>query len=218
MRPFVIVALSVIGVAFVGSVLVVERATEAEAEPASRPDAYAKALPPRDTRAAPPVIAVAPPIPVEEPVAASPPPTPRPVATAAPPERVRARAPVPQPPRESQLELSFRLDPRLTRSLHMGDRWVAPPTYSIVGDAKSAIVEARARLTGGASPAPPAPAWTASQPDMVEVSPERGDRVKITVWRAGESRLTVESGGLSRTVVVHATAATGGALRVSISQ
>lgn len=119
-----------------------------------------------------------------------------------------------QAPGVTRLELSFKLDPRVTRSLHMGDRWVSPPTYTSTGGPEHVSVDVRARPIGGAAALP---AWTASEPDMVEVSPPAGEQVRITVRRAGVSRLTVSSGGASRTLLVEASELSGG-LRLDLSQ
>jgi hypothetical protein len=100
--------------------------------------------------------------------------------------------------------------------VHLGDRWVSPRTYTRTGDSRRVTVEARARVVGGAPQRSRADvAWAASEPDMVEVSPERGDEVELTVWRPGESRVTVSAGGASGTLTVRATEA-GGSLRVDI--
>jgi hypothetical protein len=50
---------------------------------------------------------------------------------------------------------------------------------------------------------------------MVEVSPERGAEVRLTVWRPGESRVTVRAGGASGTLTVRA-AEVQGSLRVDV--
>lgn len=96
----------------------------------------------------------------------------------------------------------------------MGDRWVSPPTYTSTGGPERVSVDARARPVGGAAALP---AWTASEPDMVEVSPRAGEQVRITVHRAGVSSVTVSSGGASRTLLVEASELSGG-LRLDLSQ
>jgi hypothetical protein len=117
-----------------------------------------------------------------------------------------------------RLDLSFKMDRRLTRSLHIGDRWISPPTYTRSGGPTTVTVQARARLVGiGDETAQPPVAWLASEPDMIQVSPEEGHEVEITIWRAGESSLAVSSNGMTRTLDVKAVEA-GGGLRVAISQ
>jgi hypothetical protein len=100
----------------------------------------------------------------------------------------------------------------------MGARWVSPPTYTRTGDPKNVTVEARARLVGGGSGTPrPRTAWRPSEPDMVEISPEEGDQVRITVWRPGESRVRVDAGSATRTLTIRAAEVRGG-LRVDIER
>lgn len=124
----------------------------------------------------------------------------------------------PQTPGVAKIFLSFKLDPRMTSGVHIGERWVSPPTYSGTGDARSVGMVARARaVEGDGTPSPAVPTWTASEPDMVDVSPDEGEQVRITVWRPGDSTLTVSSGAASRTLVVKA-AERGGALRVAVVQ
>ncbi|HET8538724.1 MAG TPA: hypothetical protein VFL83_02510 [Anaeromyxobacter sp.] len=113
-----------------------------------------------------------------------------------------------------RVRISFKLDDRLTRGLHMGERWVSPPTFESAWDGTSFSVEARARASDTRAGA--RATWMASAPDMVNVSPVRDDRVTITVLRAGESALNVTYGGSSRTLIVRAAGPPGA--RVSIAQ
>jgi hypothetical protein len=118
----------------------------------------------------------------------------------------------------ARVDVSFKLDPRLTSGLHMGARWVSPRTYTRTGDLRNVTVEARARVVGGAPGKSRArTAWRVSQPDMVEISPDEGEQVRITVWRPGESRVTVNAGSASETLTVKA-AEVHGALRVDIAR
>jgi hypothetical protein len=185
------------GLAFLASVLLIERWTR----PAAR-GSPAASIPPPQVHRVPAAATVAP-----EPAA----------ARAVPSARARRPAPPPVPVGAGpRVEFSFKLDPRLTSGLHMGNRWVSPRTYTRTGDAKNVTVEARARVVDARSKASPAKvAWAASEPDMVEVSPEHGDEVELTVWRAGESKVTVRGGGASGTLTVRASEARG-ALRVEI--
>jgi FKBP-type peptidyl-prolyl cis-trans isomerase FklB len=48
------------------------------------------------------------------------------------------------------------------------------------------------------------PEWIASDAEMVTVSPSQGDNVKITVHKAGESKLKITYDGLSKELVVKA--------------
>jgi hypothetical protein len=104
------------------------------------------------------------------------------------------------------IQVSFKLDPRLTRSLYMGDRWVSPPTYqhaTQVGD--TSTLEARSHvLDAKGMPMAASPTWAPTDPEMMEVSPSRGNQVRITVRRAGQSRLKLTYGGVSKELTVKA--------------
>ena len=88
------------------------------------------------------------------------------------------------------LAVSFKVDPRMTRSLYMGDRWFSAPTFTTVQDTNRVNVEVRAvgRDASGRK-AQIAPEWVSADPKIVSVSPARGSEVTITVHRAGESSL-----------------------------
>jgi hypothetical protein len=93
----------------------------------------------------------------------------------------------------SDISVSFKLDPRLTKSLYMGELWVAPTTYSSIRE-EAVIVDARATaLDASGQPLNVNPVWTAEHPDMVSVAPGQAKQVTITVKRAGESVLRVAS-------------------------
>jgi hypothetical protein len=116
-------------------------------------------------------------------------------------------------------QVSFKLDPRLTRSLYMGDRWVSPPTYqhaTQVGE--SSTLEARALLVDAKGiPLAASPTWTPADPEMVTVSPSQGNQVKITVRRAGESHLKLAYGRVNKDLTVKALQQAG-AWRVDVVQ
>jgi hypothetical protein len=97
----------------------------------------------------------------------------------------------------SGIDILFKLDPRLTKGLYMGDRWVSGPTYS--GAQQDAFtVEVRAQgLDFNGQPVTTEPEWIATDPDMVTIAPRRGDLVTITVRRAGVSRVRVTVPGQS---------------------
>ncbi len=111
------------------------------------------------------------------------------------------------------IELEYKMDPRVTKGLYMGERWITPPTYVITldnfevrahgVDAKGGAVEIR-------------PQWIPSDPDMVTVTPGEGSQVKITVKRAGESRLQVKAGGVSKELAIKAEHISGG-MRVEVA-
>lgn len=108
----------------------------------------------------------------------------------------------------------FKLDPRLTNT-YGGDRWVSPATYTRVGNATSATIEARAQARGADPEADLQ--WTPSDPGMVHVSPDKGGAVTITVKRAGTSVIQVAAGEMTKELKVTAETRDN-ALQVSISQ
>jgi hypothetical protein len=103
----------------------------------------------------------------------------------------------------NDIQISFKLDPRLTQSHYMGDIWTSPPIYT--GTTGQNIVEAKAdgldekgqRISINAE-------WIPSDPEMVTVSTSEGKNVKITVHRDGESKLKVSSMGISRELLIKA--------------
>lgn len=113
----------------------------------------------------------------------------------------------------ANFRLSFKLDPSLTRGMYMGDRWVSPPTYTTSQPGKTSTIEAKIEsLDKGISPT-----WTPSDPKMVKVTPQQGQKVTITVLRAGQSSLKVTSQGVSKTLSIKA-AYEGDEIEVEISQ
>ncbi|HEU4384998.1 MAG TPA: hypothetical protein VFR85_16060 [Anaeromyxobacteraceae bacterium] len=117
------------------------------------------------------------------------------------------------PPAVAKIALTFKLDPRLT---YTGERWVSPPTYT--GAAAQDTVEVSASAVDAAGkPTKASIDWSPSDPEMLTVTPPRGERVKIAVKRAGESSVTVKSGGVSRKLTVNATQKNG-VWQVTISQ
>jgi hypothetical protein len=115
------------------------------------------------------------------------------------------------------MSVFFKLDPRLTAA-YGGDRWVSPPTYTRVGDAKGAVIEARAQAQS-ADPKVKAdsPQWTTSDAAMVDVTPIKGGAVTITVKRAGTSSIRITSGEITKELAVKAETRDN-ALKVEISQ
>ena len=120
----------------------------------------------------------------------------------------------------TDIKVSFKLDPRLTRSLYMGDRWVSPPTYTRVQERGQALaVDARAEgLDVKGRTMRISPEWIPSDPGMVTVSPARDGAAIIVVKRAGESRLKVTSADVSRELTIKASANTDNTLMVEIYQ
>lgn len=116
----------------------------------------------------------------------------------------------------ADIQFSFKLDPRLAGPTYGGEHWVSPQTYR--GATAQDSVELRASpVDARGRPMKSRVDWSASDPEMVSVSPSRGELVRIAVRRAGESSLTATSGGASRKLTVRASQA-GGTWQVSITR
>jgi len=110
-----------------------------------------------------------------------------------------------QPDALARINVYFKLDPRLTLGLYMGDRWVSPPTYSRVGESMPVTVDASARgVDGWGKTVRFRPEWRAEDPEMVTVTPSEGNEVKITVLRPGQSNLLVSFHDVSRKLAINA--------------
>jgi len=132
------------------------------------------------------------------------------------PEEPR-RTPAPSSPAPpAGIDISFKRDPRISKGLYTGDRWLGLP-FLQVGEGNQVIVEARAEgVAGRGTPVHIAPTWIPADPDMVMVTPGQGSVVRIIVLRPGESRLEVSSEGVSRQLNVKA-GYQGDTLQVEIS-
>jgi len=119
----------------------------------------------------------------------------------------------------SDIKVSFKLDPRLTRAQYMGDRWVSKPTFtSTVQAGPELTVEVRAQgFDAKGGPVPIDPQWIPADPDMVAVAPGQGRQVAIIVKRAGETRLKMVSGEVSQDLSIKG-AERGNGIQVEISQ
>lgn len=117
------------------------------------------------------------------------------------------------------IRVSFKLDPRLTRGVYMGDRWVSLPRFTGARQVGSEyILEAKAQgVVEGDQEVQIVPEWTPSDPQMVKITPAENGAVKISVSEAGESNLTVVARGISKKLRIKATS-DAGAMLVEISQ
>ena len=117
------------------------------------------------------------------------------------------------------LSISFKLDPRLSGPTYGGERWIQPQTFtSALQEGTVATVDVKVRGVGtrGESIAI-VPVWTPEDPEMVTVIPGSRGEFRITVRRAGESRLKVASRGITKDLIVRAKYS-GNAVQVEISQ
>jgi hypothetical protein len=117
-----------------------------------------------------------------------------------------------------KIQIAFKLDPRLTQGLYMGERWVSPPTYTRTGTATTVTVGARASgLDANGVALAIAPTWASADTDIVTVTPGQGGAVTMTVTRAGDTTLRVTAGEVSRTLNVKSRHERG-VLQVEITQ
>jgi YbbR domain-containing protein len=114
------------------------------------------------------------------------------------------------------IQVSFKMDSRITRGLYMGDRWISPPKYTITS-AQEAIESKAYRIDGKGKSMKISPQWIPADTEMVAVSPAEGHEVKISVKRAGESTLKVTSDGVSKELSIKAVER-GKTIRVEIEQ
>src|SRR5919197_148958 len=92
--------------------------------------------------------------------------------------------------------VSFKVDPRVADPTHSGTRWLSQDAY--FGANAQDTVEARAQgLDAKGHLFAISPDWIASDPEMVTVSPSRGEYVRIVVKQPGESKLRIVAGEIS---------------------
>ncbi len=115
------------------------------------------------------------------------------------------------------IKVAFQLDPRITRGMYMGERWVSPPTYTMVQEQKVTIGAKATGLYGKGSEMGISADWNPGNAAMVQVSPSKGEKVELTVLQEGQTDLTVTYAGASKKLSVKAVRQNGN-LRVDISQ
>lgn len=117
------------------------------------------------------------------------------------------------------IKISFKLDPRLTRGVYMGERWVSPPEYIRVQErGKELKVEARAfGVDTRGRQSLISPEWKSANDSVIRVTPADGQSVEIVVLREGVSKVRVIFGDESKELDIKAVRHLG-ALRVDITQ
>ncbi|RJQ75444.1 MAG: hypothetical protein C4519_15835 [Desulfobacteraceae bacterium] len=102
------------------------------------------------------------------------------------------------------INVSFKLDPRLTRTHYLGDRWVSPPLYTRIQEpGRPLTVEVRTQGLAGRTPVAINPEWIAEIPGIISVTPDRGDQVLITVLSVGRTGLNVATQGVSKSLFIN---------------
>jgi hypothetical protein len=119
----------------------------------------------------------------------------------------------------SEIKIAFK-DPRASDTVEGGERWSSTPTFtSAVQGGKEATVEAKAvSIDANGTQGDATAEWTATDPEMVTVTPGQRNQVKITVHRVGESKLTVASNGVSEELLIKAKSVDNNAIQVEIGQ
>jgi hypothetical protein len=128
-----------------------------------------------------------------------------------------ARAEAAAAARPPQLKVAFQLDPTLTQSLYLGQRWVTPATFDFAQPGTAFVVRAKAqRVDSGGDPQDVDGDWATSKPEMVAIDRGPGD-VTLTIREAGDSELVVQAAGERNVLRVHAEQRPD-AMRVRITQ
>lgn len=119
---------------------------------------------------------------------------------------------------DGMIQVEFKLDPRITGALYMGERWVSPPSYDTVQPGAIFAVEARAQLLDvDGRPQQSDIEWIPSDPALIVITPGQGSQVMIQVQGAGETSVQVISQGVAKTLAITATYQEN-AIRVKITQ
>ena len=119
--------------------------------------------------------------------------------------------------RMPELRIAFRLDPALTRSLYMGERWVSPPVFEFAQPGDTFTVRAKAQSIGrDGEPGDVSGDWSTGNPAMLAIERGHGE-VTLVVREPGEADLIVATGAGTRTLHVKATRSAD-AMRVSFTQ
>jgi len=116
------------------------------------------------------------------------------------------------------IQIQLKVQSITKESFFMGEVWVAPPSFTDVQIGKQYVGYARAAgLDAAGNRIDLSPKWQVSDPAMVEVAPNPGHKVKLTVLKTGESYLTATAGPVSQQLVIKADYRDG-AMHVAISQ
>jgi hypothetical protein len=104
----------------------------------------------------------------------------------------------------ARIRFAFKPDARIANGTYAATpAWVAPQRFSGASGQDTVQVMAGG-LDATGQPVPVVPIWTASDPDLVEISPRNGNVAEIKAKRAGESTVTVAAGDISAILVITA--------------
>jgi hypothetical protein len=116
------------------------------------------------------------------------------------------------------LHVKLKIQSVTKENFYLGDLWVAPNKFNdaqagnkYVGLAQAVGVDSAGKAVGLMAN------WQPSDSAMVEVTPNPGHQVKLIVLKPGQSEVTVSAGGVSKKLVIKATAQNN-VMNVEISQ
>lgn len=119
------------------------------------------------------------------------------------------------------IQVSYKLDPRITGGVHVGERWVSPPMYDIISSRATYTIEARVEgvsATGERSTIPAV--WLAANRGVARITPTHDNIVAIQIYAQGDTHLEVSAAGFTQTLELaaayHAPQCTN--LRVMLAQ
>lgn len=112
-------------------------------------------------------------------------------------------------PAIAAIKVYLKLDPRLTRGLSMGDRWVSPARFATARqpgqrgtvEARAVALDKRGQLLNRRLE----PEWLAADSAHVSVSARRANSVVISIQRPGESTVNVTDGAVSEILTIRST-------------
>jgi hypothetical protein len=111
----------------------------------------------------------------------------------------------PAPARLTGIKVEFRVKEITKESFYMGEVWASPPKFTGSQAGKKFEVDARAwGLDATGQSRKIEPTWTPSDRSLMAVSPNQGQRVKLTVLKAGQGELLVTVGELVKRLKVKA--------------
>lgn len=116
------------------------------------------------------------------------------------------------------IQLELKVTSITKENFFMGEVWVAPAKFTDVQMGKQYVGYVRASgLDPEGTKVDLSPAWHPSDPAMVQIAPNPGHKVKLTVLKAGESSVMATAGPFSKELAIKA-AYRDGAMYVEISQ
>jgi FKBP-type peptidyl-prolyl cis-trans isomerase FklB len=113
------------------------------------------------------------------------------------------RPPAAQADAVADIRLSYKRDPRVVDAFRGVGVWADGPNFTSANaqdtvETVARVLNSKGRLIRSSVE------WIPSDAQMVTVSPDKGDHVKVTVHRSGESTLKISAPGFSRELTIRA--------------